>query len=66
MVHYGSHVETCHHCRKLRLCAELWNIRPRFRLFLCAACLRALATAVDQADRLMAQRGALRERRRAS
>lgn len=50
MVQAGSHVDVWHQCEQLRVCAEMWNVEPRFRWFVCAECLQRAADSVRQAE----------------
>jgi len=49
MVQIGSRVDVCRDCEELTVVGEFWNVEPRFRLFICAACLRRAAESVEQA-----------------
>jgi len=49
MVHFGCRLIACSACHELAVCAELVYLRPFFRLFMCATCLRTVASAVGQA-----------------
>jgi len=67
MVHLGCRLIECSACHELAVCAELWHLRPPFRLFMCARCLRVVASAVSQAAatlRSAPARAAGAERRR--
>ena len=49
MVLIGSRFDVCAWCRLPDVYGEFWLVTPRVRQFICAACLRRAAAAIDQA-----------------
>jgi hypothetical protein len=49
VVQIGARVDVCSWCDDLVVVGEFWNLRPRFRMFICAACLKRAAEGVQQA-----------------
>ena len=49
MVLIGSRWVLCSWCQVPEVCGEFWKTKPRFREFVCAACLRRAAAAIEQA-----------------
>ncbi len=49
MVQIGSRIDVCAHCEELTVVGEFWNVGPRFRVFLCAACLERAAQSIRYA-----------------